>query len=48
MLLLAKNKRLMGAYTNSRAFNMIAWITVGVLIVLALALAVTLVFPVSG
>jgi Mn2+/Fe2+ NRAMP family transporter len=45
MLLLVNNKRLMGAYTNSRPFNMIAWITVLVMIVLTLALVVTQLFP---
>src|SRR5206468_9396611 len=28
MLLLVNRKKLMGAYTNSRAFNAIAWVTV--------------------
>jgi Mn2+/Fe2+ NRAMP family transporter len=45
MLLLINNKKLMGLYTNSRAFNMIAWITVAVMIVLTLALVVTQLFP---
>jgi len=48
MLLLANRKRLMGAYTNSRAFNMIAWVSVVVMIALTLALLVTLVFPTGG
>jgi NRAMP (natural resistance-associated macrophage protein)-like metal ion transporter len=48
MLLLINRKRLMGAYTNSRAFNVIAWVTVVVMIVLTLALVVTQVFHVGG
>lgn len=48
MLLLANQKRLMGAFTNSRAFNAIAWVSVVVMIVLTLVLVVTLVFPVGG
>jgi NRAMP (natural resistance-associated macrophage protein)-like metal ion transporter len=48
MLLLVNRKRLMGAYTNSRTFNAIAWVTVIVMIVLTLALVVTQVFHVGG
>ena len=48
MLLLVNRKKLMGAYTNSRIFNVIAWITVVVMIVLTLALVVTQIFPVGG
>jgi Mn2+/Fe2+ NRAMP family transporter len=48
MLLLANQKRLMGAYVNSRAFNIIAWVSVVVMVVLTLALVVTLVFPAGG
>jgi NRAMP (natural resistance-associated macrophage protein)-like metal ion transporter len=48
MLLLVNRKRLMGAYTNSRAFNAIAWVTVIVMIVLTLALVVTQVFHIGG
>ncbi|HEX4836333.1 MAG TPA: Nramp family divalent metal transporter [bacterium] len=48
MLLLANRKRLMGAYVNSRAFNVIAWVSVGVLILLTLAMVITLVFPMGG
>ncbi len=48
MLLLVNNRRLMGAYTNSRVFNGIAWATVMVMIVLTLALVVTQLFPVGG
>jgi len=48
MLLLVNRKRLMGAYTNSRTFNVIAWVTVIVMIVLTLALVVTQVFHVGG
>ncbi len=48
MLLLVNRKRLMGAYTNSRTFNVIAWVTVVVMIVLTLALVVTQIFHVGG
>ncbi len=48
MLLLVNNKRLMGAYTNSRAFNVVAWVTVVVMIILTLALVATQLFPVGG
>ena len=48
MLLLVNRKRLMGAYINSRTSNVIAWVTVAVMIVLTLALVVTQVFHVGG
>ncbi len=48
MLLLINRKRLMGAYTNSRTFNAIAWVAVVVMIVLTLALVVTQVFHIGG
>ena len=48
MLLLVNSKRLMGKYTNSRAFNAIAWVTVVVMIVLTLALVITQIFPVRS
>jgi len=48
MLLLVNHKRLMGAYTNSRTFNVIAWVAVIVMIVLTLALVVTQVFHIGG
>jgi NRAMP (natural resistance-associated macrophage protein)-like metal ion transporter len=38
MLLLVNQKKLMGAYTNSKTFNVIAWVSAGVMIVLTLAL----------
>jgi len=41
MLLLVNQKKLMGAYTNSRTFNVIAWVTTVVMIVLTLALVVS-------
>jgi Mn2+/Fe2+ NRAMP family transporter len=47
MLLLVNSKRLMGAYTNSRVFNLIAWVTVVVMIILTLALVVTQVFHIG-
>jgi Mn2+/Fe2+ NRAMP family transporter len=36
MLRLINDKRIMGEFTNSRAFNVIAWATVGIVIVLTL------------
>jgi len=40
MLLLTNDRELMGEYTNSRWFNVVAWTTVSVMIVLTLILAV--------
>src|SRR5205085_12094610 len=45
MLRLVNNRRLMGSYVNSRAYNIIAWTTTVVLIVLSLVLLVTALFP---
>jgi Mn2+/Fe2+ NRAMP family transporter len=41
MLLLTNDKELMGDHTNSRGFNIVAWITVVVMIVLTLAMVIT-------
>jgi Mn2+/Fe2+ NRAMP family transporter len=41
MLLLINNKGIMGDFTNSKTFNIIAWATVVVMIVLTLTLVVT-------
>jgi NRAMP (natural resistance-associated macrophage protein)-like metal ion transporter len=41
MLILVNSKKLMGDYTNSRAFNIIAWGTTAILIVLTLVLIAT-------
>ncbi len=41
MLLLINNKDIMGNFTNSRTFDIIAWATVVIMIVLTLALLVT-------
>jgi len=48
MLLLVNQKRLMGAYTNSVPFNVIAWVTTVAMIILTLALVVTQIFPFGG
>jgi Mn2+/Fe2+ NRAMP family transporter len=48
MLLLVNQKRLMGPYTNSVPFNVIAWATTVALIILTLALVVTQIFPFGG
>jgi len=44
-LLLVNNKRLMGDYTNSRAFNYISWATVVTIIILTSFLVVTTFMP---
>jgi Mn2+/Fe2+ NRAMP family transporter len=41
MLVLTNDKELMGAYVNSRIFNVIAWFTVVAMIVLTLAMVLT-------
>jgi Mn2+/Fe2+ NRAMP family transporter len=45
MLRLINNKRLMGKYVNGRIFNILAWLTVVILIVLTLILVITSTFP---
>jgi Mn2+/Fe2+ NRAMP family transporter len=40
MLILINDRRLMGKYVNGRLFNLLAWITVGILILLALILVI--------
>jgi Mn2+/Fe2+ NRAMP family transporter len=45
MLLLINDRRLMGKHTNGRLFNWIAWATVVILTVLALALVIATFFP---
>ena len=45
MLILINNKRLMGKHVNGRVFNLLAWGTVLILIVLAGILVATSVFP---
>lgn len=41
MLILINNKDLMGAYVNNWTFNIISWVTVGIMIVLTLMMVVT-------
>ena len=41
MLLLTNDRELMGEHVNSRGFNIVAWITVVVMIVLTLAMVIT-------
>ncbi|MBV9232741.1 MAG: Nramp family divalent metal transporter [Candidatus Eremiobacteraeota bacterium] len=48
MLLLINNKRLMGAWTNGRLFNAIAWATAVVVGLLTLTWTVQTVFPAVG
>ena len=47
MLVLINDKRLMGKFTNSRLFNIMAWVTIVALIVLALILLVVTFLPSS-
>ncbi len=35
MLLLINNKKLMGDYTSKRGYNVVSWVTVGLLVVLS-------------
>ena len=48
MLLLINNKRLMGAWTNSAAFNVIAWATVVIVGALTLVSTAQIIFPALG
>ncbi len=45
MLSLVNKKELMGQYVNSRGFNIVAWLTTAILIVLTLMLVVISIFP---
>jgi NRAMP (natural resistance-associated macrophage protein)-like metal ion transporter len=45
MLILINDKKLMGKYTNNSIFNLVAWITVVIMIVLTLLMSIDLVFP---
>src|SRR6266568_4926091 len=45
MLLLINDKKLMGKYTNGRIFNLVAWITVVIMIALTLLMTIDLVSP---
>ncbi len=45
MLSLINRKELMGGYVNSKGFNIIAWLTTAILIVLTLMLVVISIFP---
>lgn len=47
MLRLSNTRRLMGDYANSRTYNVIAWTTTGVLVVLSAILLVTSFLPVG-
>jgi Mn2+/Fe2+ NRAMP family transporter len=48
MLLLINNKHLMGRWTNSVAFNIIAWVTVVTVSALTFVSTLQLVFPEIG
>ncbi|MEW6409468.1 MAG: Nramp family divalent metal transporter [Nitrospirota bacterium] len=45
VLLLVNNKELMNNYVNPRSYNIIAWITIGVMILLSVILFVTIFIP---
>jgi Mn2+/Fe2+ NRAMP family transporter len=45
MLRLSNREDLMGAYRNTRSFNIIAWVTCVVMIALTVLLAVSAFFP---
>ena len=45
ILKLINNKKLMGEYTNSRTYNIIAWATVVILILLTILMVITTVWP---
>jgi NRAMP (natural resistance-associated macrophage protein)-like metal ion transporter len=45
MLMLINNKGIMGTHVNGRVFNLLAWVTVIILIILAAILVVTTFFP---
>jgi NRAMP (natural resistance-associated macrophage protein)-like metal ion transporter len=47
MLVLINDRRLMGSHTNGKLFNILAWITVVILIILALILVVVTFSPAS-
>ena len=48
MLVLINNKKLMGEYTNSRAFNIVAWSTTIIMSILTLMLVVSAFIPSVG
>jgi len=41
MLLMTKNRPMMGEYVNSRGFNIVAWTTVALTIALTVAMTLT-------
>ncbi|HTG80649.1 MAG TPA: Nramp family divalent metal transporter [Geobacteraceae bacterium] len=45
MLILINDRKLMGSYTNSRSFNLVAWVTVIVMIFLTLLMTVDIMMP---
>ncbi|HWQ18795.1 MAG TPA: Nramp family divalent metal transporter [Methanotrichaceae archaeon] len=45
ILLLINNRKLMGSYTNSKLFNVIAWATTVILSLLTVMLVITTIFP---
>jgi len=45
MLILCNNPKVMGKHVNSRGFNIVAWLTVIVTIILTLMLLVATIFP---
>jgi len=45
MLLLINDRKLMGRHVNSSLFNLIAWVTVVIMIILTLLMTIDLIFP---
>jgi Mn2+/Fe2+ NRAMP family transporter len=41
MLILINDRRIMGSYVNGKFMNVVTWLTVGIMIVLSLAIVVT-------
>ena len=48
MILIINDRRIMGRYVNSRGFNIIAWVTVAVVISLTIALLVLMALQAMG
>jgi Mn2+/Fe2+ NRAMP family transporter len=45
MLMLINDKKLMGSYVNGHLFNLIAWVTVAIMIILTLLMTIDLISP---
>ena len=47
-LALVNNRKLMGEYVNNRFFNVVAWLTITILTVLAIALVIMMILKLNG